>query len=387
MDRMKILMFISPKADALGVNHELTTMLAHTLQDEADVELKTSLAGVSDSMLRSFSLIHIFGCWNLRSCSLLSKAHKLHIPTVYSPLGGLQPWVIRRHRRSYAYPSQRQAIRLASAIHLSSNLESETFSALGWNSRTALIKNPILTSLISFGQMADLMLALYRRVLTTQARLLLSAPSCQAIGHLLELGTDSDVLFDRQHCETMRQNLALLTPIDWQRIMIHAADEGITNILKKGVERIQFVAPEPVIEQTERFAPTHKYVEGPLDGSKLCYPHASTLNKLDGLLKPQEANERTVCLQLINLQQEIARGEMPLHHLADIYNSFRHIETDEDRLYELVREMGLADFAERLMAVLHQVMRLSEGFMPFKPKDDKATRKLTQDITKFNTWA
>ena len=380
-------MFISPKVDAQNVNHELTTRLAHTLQDVADVDLKTSWSEMDSEALKAYHIIHIFGCWNLPSARLLNKAHHLHIPTVYSPMGGLQPWVIRQHRTHYDYSLQRQVIQKASAIHLCSNLESEKFGTLGWNSRTALIKNPILTSLITFEQMAAMMLSLYEKVLNTHARLLLSDHSCEAIGHLMELGVDRDVLFDQKHCEAMRQNLVLLDTTDWQRIFLYAADEGITEVLKKGLDRIQFVAPEVVIEQIDRFSSTHHYVEGDLKDSELCYPHPSTIDKLNELLKPQESQERAVCTQLINLKQEMGRGEAPMLHLANIYCSFRFTEMDEDRLCDVVREMGLSDFAERLMAVLSDVMRLSEGFQPFKTRDDRGYQDMKTDITKFNTWA
>ncbi|MBM6993264.1 MAG: hypothetical protein I3J02_08375 [Prevotella sp.] len=386
MERLKVLLFISPKVDAQPVNHELTTSLALTLKDEADVDLRTSWNGMDADALRSYHIIHIFGCWNLPSAHLMTKAHRLHIPTVYSPLGGLQPWIIRKHRSSYDYTLQRQVIQKASAIHVCSNLESEKFARLGWNPRSILIKNPILTSLITFEEMGKAMLRLYRKVLDTQARLLLDEHSRQAIGHLLELGVDKDVLFDHQHCQAMKENLALLTDADWRRVMIYAADEHIVTILRKGLERIQFVAPEVVIEQIDRFPELQQYAEGDLKSNELCYQHPSTMARLDANLKELEVNERKLCIELLNLKHEITRHQAPLLHLANIYSTIRFLDMDEDRIKEIAREMGLADFAERLMAVLRDVMRLSEGFMPFHLKDDKGYKELSQNITKFNTW-
>ncbi len=380
-------MFISATVDGQNTNHELTTRLVHAMNGEAHVDLKTTWHGIDNDALKSYHLIHIFGCWNIASIRLLSKAHRLHIPTVYSPMGGLQPWVIRKHRSSMQYSYQREAIRKASAVHVCSKLESDLFARLDWNSRSVLIKNPILTNLITFGQMSAAMLALYEKVLDTNARLLLDDHSRQAIGNLLELGVDKDVLFDHKHCQAMKANLALLTPIQWRRVMIYAFDEKIEDILKKGLERIQFAAPHIVIEQIDRFPGTRPYPEGELQGHELCYHQPSTLSKLDESLKASETNERTLCVQMLNLRHEVSRHAVPLRHLADIYVTLRFKDMDEDRLREIAAEMGLSDFAARLMAVLGDVMRLSEGFMPFPVKDDRAARELAQAITKFNTWA
>ena len=64
----------------------------------------------------------------------------------------------------------------------------------------------------------------------------------------------------------------------------------------------------------------------------------------------------------------------------------RFVDADEDRLNEVARAMGVLEFAERLMAVLHHTLGLTEGFMPFRERADKASLAMVNHITKFNTY-
>ena len=386
MKRLKILFFISPKVDADAVNHELTTGLAHGLANSIDVDLRTSLHGIDSAQLSNYNIVHIFGCWNAASVRLQQHAYKQRIPTVYTLLGGLQPWNIGGRKSSHAYQAQKNAIRKASAVHLCSKLEYDTFNKLGWNKRWVLVNNPVLTSRITFAEMSSMMSTLYQKVLDTNARLLLSSDARKAVGDLIQIGIDHDVLHDHKHCASVKELLERLTDTDWRKMMIYADDEGITDLIKNGLERMQFVPPEIVIEDIDRFAPNCTYNSGALQDHKLCYKSTSLNSKLATLIKEQEVNERKLCIELLNLKYEIEHHIAPLSHLANIYSTMRFCNMDEDRLNEIVKDLGIADFASRLMTVMHNILNLTEGFMPFQSKDDRLAKQLEDDIKKFSRW-
>ena len=72
----------------------------------------------------------------------------------------------------------------------------------------ALIKNPVLTSKVSFSEMASQMDALYQKVIDTFARLLLSHNSCRLIGELLVAGIDDTLLRDHKRVGVIRSGLS-----------------------------------------------------------------------------------------------------------------------------------------------------------------------------------
>lgn len=384
MERLKVLLFISAEADAVDIHHELTTQLAHYMGEYADVRLMTA-HDKEGTDLTGCHLLHIFGSWSHSASHLMLKAHRLHVPTVYTPLGGLQPWVLRHHKPSRLFAYQRRMTALASAVHVCGKLEGDTFAKLGWNKRVALIKNPVLTSQLTFDDMTGQVLALYRKVLDSNARLLLSADSCVVIGQLLALSIDKDILRDRERCTALRQRLALLTEDDWRRVFIYSADEQIERNLLEGLSRIQFAAPHTVTADIVRFAPVERYNEGTLKDDDTYSRNILMRNKLDEAIASKEQHERRLIVQLLNLRHELEHHKAPLLHLADIYQTVRFTDMDEDRLKEIVCDLGIDDFAARLMAVMHEVMGLTEGFMPFAAKEGRATRRLVGDITKYNT--
>lgn len=386
MRRMKILYHVTPEADASPICHEMVSQLVLCMRERATVEVSTAQDAHSSQSVKDYDMVHVFGCWNLSASRLLTKAYHDHVPTVYSPLGGLQPWVIKHRKSFFALSSQRNMTRRALAVHVCGKLEQETFLSLKWNNRIALIKNPVLTSKISFPEMASQMFSLYQKVIDTYARLLLNAKSCATIGELLALGIDETLLKDRQRIESMRSLLSELSMSDWRKISIYATDERITDALQKGLARLQVTSLICDIKDIERFPHDAHYMEGSLLDDKLLSRNPLTKSKLNDIMTSGESKEKGIVVRLLNLKYEMEHHQAPLAHLADVYRSIRYTDADEDRLNEVARSMGIQDFSQRLMSVLQATLGLSEGFMPFKAKDDKASKAMTKDITKFNSY-
>lgn len=386
MKRRKILYHVTPDTDASPIYHEMVSQLALGMQAQADVDLSAALDDHPRLSLADYDLVHVFGCWNKVAANLMARAYREHVPTVFSPLGGLQPWVMKQRKSSLALSSQREMTSRALAVHVCGKLEHDTFLSLKWNNRVALIKNPVLTSKVSFSEMASQMDALYQKVIDTFARLLLSDSSCRLIGELLVAGIDDTLLRDHKRVGVIRSGLSQLDEAEWRKIYLYASDECVLETLRQGLARLQMDAPDLPVDTIDRYPRHLHYTTDSLEGDKLLSRNPLTKSKLSDIIDTDEKKERRIIVRLLNLKYKMERNEAPLSHLADLYQSVRFVDADEDRLNEVARAMGVLEFAERLMAVLHHTFGLTEGFMPFRERADKASLAMVNHITKFNTY-
>ena len=141
------------------VSHDLLTMLRHHLSQMPDVKVTTDAPDI----------IHIFGAWNYHSARHLFKAHRLRIPTVWSPLGGLCEWVTadkptEKQLKALAY--QRKMLRLADTVHVMSTIEHMEVAKYKDSKGIALIPNAIITNQISEEEMARQLAACYQQTIS-----------------------------------------------------------------------------------------------------------------------------------------------------------------------------------------------------------------------------
>lgn len=378
---LKLLIFVPSHTDAVSIHHELTTNLAKCLNEKAEVEVVTSAEKEKVSDFSNIDILNIFGCWSHSACQVGAKAYKEHVPYIVTPLGGLQPWEMEHHSYSVLAKEQQTLVRRASAVHVCGKLEEQTFAKLGWNQRTALIKNPVLTSQTTFVQAADSMLGLYRKVLDSNARLLLNKDTRKIIGQLLQAGIDdkASVISNEKDLEA---NIEKLTDEDWRRLWIYADDEHITEPLRKALKNEYYIEASTI----DRFDRDRGYSDGHLKNDMLLSRNLLLRNKVKDIFDEHQRKEQMVCLSLLNLQYEITRHKAPLLHLADFYTMLRFTDMDEDSVRDMVKRLKLEDFSVRLMSVMEDFLGLTEGFMPFADKKGRATRRLYKNITKFGTY-
>lgn len=386
MSRMKILYQVTPEASASPIYHEMVTQLARCIQNVSNISLSFIQEGHSTPSLEEYDLVHFFGCWNTSAARLLKKSYDNHIPTVFSPLGGLQPWVVKKYKATFAFSAQKSMASHALAIHVCGKLEQETFEALRWNNHVALIKNPVLTSKVSFDDMAIQMSLLYQKVIDTYARLLLSKKSCQAIGELLAVGIDDTILQDKKRTSSIRSLLTELDDDDWRKINIYASDEHILASLQLALRRLQLDVHPFSMDDVDRYPSENHYAHESLASEKLLSRNPLTKSKLNDIIGSNEPREKEFIVRLFNLKYELERHRAPLSHLAGLYQNARFSDMDEDRLNEVANSMGILAFSQRIMSVMRVTLGLTEGFMPFKEKNDKGSEELTKEITKFNTY-
>lgn len=379
----KILFYNAVGSHLSDAYNDFISLLVSELRPEYEVTIVSSNHDASLETLSSFSLLHVFGCWDRSAAHLLLKAEAHNLPAVYSPLGGLQPWILKRQSGVRSISWQKQMTQRASAVHLCGKLEAETFGKLGWNKRIAIIKNPIFTAEITPEEMARQMKALYRKVQDSNATRLLTAQAQQVIGPLLQLGVDEFVLRKKQHCEELKQNALLLTEEDWRMISIYASDEQVFDIISNGLARLSLDITLTSVDELERFPRKQKYAIGPLKGDTLLSRNILMKGKVHDYVSNDEVNEKMFCIQVANLKYEMEHHSAPLLHLVDIYRTLRFCDMDEVRVLEILNIMGMETFASHLMTIERIVLGLTEGFMPINQKEDKQSSNLLKIITKY----
>lgn len=382
---LKLLVFVPTHTDAVDIHHELTTQLVKHLATKADVVLSTSEDKNVMSSIDTFDILHIFGSWSHSACQLAAKAYRQRVPYLVTPLGGLQPWEMEHHNYSLLAKELQSLIRRAAAVHVCGKLEEQTFAKLAWNRRTALIKNPVLTSQITFEQATESLMKLYRKVIDSNVRLLFKDDVRQLIGQLLQIGIDpkAEILRDS---EGLRGKLKNMTQEDWRRVFIYADDEHIFEPLAKAMNGLGLRDSVVDVSGISRFESNRNYTEGHLKDEALLSRSLLLRNKVKEIFDEHQRTEQTVCLALLNLYYEISHHTAPLLHLADFYTVLRFTDMDEDAVREMADRLKLGDFSCELMGVMGDFLGLTEGFMPFKAVHDKATQRLYTSITKFGAY-
>ncbi len=384
---MRILFFIPAHVDAVDIHHDLTTRLAHCLSDGVDVRIATSNEKNLIAVLADYDILHIFGCWSKSACQLADKAYRLFLPYIITPLGTLQPWEMEHYKhRSLFVREQKTAVEKASAVTVCGKLEEHTFGQLAWNKRVCLIKNPVLTSQTTFDDIAKSFTALYQKVLDSNARILLNQQTQKIIGQLLQFGVDAQAFCHDNNKDTLRADLGKLHDEDWRRMFIYAYDEEISDIIEHALDTLQCSYPHLDISEVDRFDTQKAYSSGQLEKGSLLSHNLLLRNKVKETFATRGKTEQAICLQMLNLRHEISHHTAPLRHLVDFYLTMRFTDMDEDLIKDMIKELDMRDFAQNLMAVMANLLGLTEGFMPISPKYNHSTKQLSTAITKFQVY-
>ena len=160
---MRVYLFISRTMKSQAVGSGMLKSLTSTLKDYPDVTLTKD----------NPDIIHVLGCWDSEGAEKIKKAFRLRIPTVLSPLGGLEPWQMNHHRivkRMKISAYQKKEVFMATAVHVVGEMEKARMKDISWNRRIFMIKNPVLTRSISDAEFAGEMINQYKEVISLHDR-------------------------------------------------------------------------------------------------------------------------------------------------------------------------------------------------------------------------
>lgn len=392
---LKVLLFVPHAVDAVCINHDLVEGLVESfsknLAEEVDVQVVAGAGHHAMEQISDYDIIHIFGCWSREACQLSKRAYMHGIPYVLTPLGGLQPWETERHQHSILFQRQRHLVEHAAVVHVCGKLEHETFLSLGWNKRVAVVKNPVLTSQITFASAAAQIEALYRKIIDSNTQLFIQSKAQELIGTLLQTGVDPHVTslnpdLQNDGVEAVVQRVSAFKAEDWRRILLYADQEHVSSQLTQAFDAFQVQYPSLNTQEIDRFEGKEKYVEGPLLTNALLSKNLLLKNKVKDVFANNGSAEQQLCLALLNLHYELQHHTMPLSHLMDLYQLARFSDVDEDTVRDMIKRLGIDDFSSRLTSVLSTFLGLPEGFWIIEPKKGGKTKRLFTAMTKFGQY-
>lgn len=100
-----------------------------------------------------------------------------------------------------------------------------------------------------------------------------------------------------------------------------------------------------------------------------------------------DSPEKEVCHALLYLRYQYHRRNIKKQTLQELNDTLNSLEYDEDVLNDMLEQLNEEQFAARIMQVLSEDYKLTEGFMPLNPLDDKHTKRLREAVntTESNT--
>ena len=388
---MKILVFISKEADRTPLYHDTALTLCRQLSARAEVELTSSFKGD----LSAYDVAHVMGSWSMSAARLLLRATRKQVPTVFSPLGGLEPWMIRKHateKWAKRLVYQRRMVQQASAVHLLGKMELKSFQQLQWNERYQVIKNCLLTGEITAEEMASQMLALYQKVIDSNCYSMIREPQQDALASLLLAGIDRESWQWRNENDRKKEDkknhewvdcLRKLQPNDWRHLFIYAFNEGILVDIRHGIEAAKQPMPAIDVASIGRFPVPYPVNKEELESETLISKNPILKNKLHEVATEKLQEEKKICVMVLNIRSMLRQKTLSMRHLLDFYREIRYQSYDEEELSLMLKQLGYYKFASRLIFILQDVIGLTEGFTPIEPTDDHETDQLRKKITKL----
>lgn len=336
-------------------------------------------------------IIHIIGSWDITAYYIYRWAETYRIPVVLSPLKGLAPWNVLRsywlrrlpqlllYQKSllsgthgvHAVGRQEQSFILDAALHPSLHPRKP------WNSRIAVIEDPVLTDAIDVAGAAAAMMRLYAKVLDSNPFMRMTEEEVTAESALLRVGMSQDSISADIPRET-RQRLMQMSDAAWRRILLHATDEGIADMVTRGALAMQLKRKSIVIESTGRFENTrHSDKRRPAD-----IPATAKGRKAERLAGRYGGDDAAVriCKMIVNVAQMMKSGTLSRRHLADLYAAVRFGNCNERALRLMLRRLRMSKTAARLMQIMGETLWLEPGFMPLEPLDDKGTDDIRKTL-------
>lgn len=362
---MRILHFY-PDYDSMIADY--VSMLSENMGLECTNE-RVSESKVAQSRLKSshYDIVHLHGCWRSANAAVVSQALKAGSRIVVSPYGQLEPWEMDERYWQEKLPKRvlyvRQMMRQAYAVVIQGKMEAECMQRLGWNQRTVIVKNALLTHSTSPEQMGRQMYQVYRRVMDSNTWELMDDSIRELTRQLIKIGITGD---KRWLTDTLMP--APDTLEKWRLLLCYGFQQGILSTISRALNILEMEPPQMDATQIAYFTP---------DG----YVAAQSIASVIGSRFASE-NERLLAT-FRYLKKVAGNHQLSIIHLVELDKELREHGYNEDQLCETLEEKHLYKFAARLMYVLQETTGLTEGFMPMLPCKDRTARNLCKQIDNY----
>ena len=342
-------------------------MLCTAMQDNADVKAEHSLHAFYKTFRQWHpDIVHLHGCWRTQTALAAKRAGKGGVRIVFSPHGGLEPWVIRQHFWREKLPKlvtfQRSVVKHSYAVITMGRMEESCLKKLDLNPRLETVKNAIVTETITARQMSGEVLAVYRKVLDSDPYGRMDDTPRMAVRALLKAGLTGDSHWlDNEEFESVHD----LSEEDWRLILLYAHQEQVADTVARG---ILVTGVQPPTD----FQPSSAVWYQP--------PHSA---KRTAALDITGKDDTAKVVKALRSARKLARQHrLTVMHLTQLAELMRNNRADEEKVERRLDEHKLLKFSRRLMKVLEDLTGLEEGFMVVAPLYDRTGYNIEQNITK-----
>lgn len=359
---MRILHYY-PKDDTM-VN-QYVTMLCEGMGLEVENHVATTSADARTLLHGShYDLLHLHGCWRNSSRAVVNMALKQGLRLILTPHGELEPWVMKERKWKEKLPKsllyQRDIVRKAYAVIIQGKMEQECMQQLGWNPRTVIVRNCVITHSTTKTNMARNTFSVYQKVMDSNPLQLMTDETKSALCSIVKAGITGD-----QRWLFSSLPLPTLSFSDWRQILCYAHQEQITDTIQRGIRVLELDTPDLDVGQAAYFLPDK-------------YQQADTIQKAVGNQFVSE--EKRLLSTFRYLRKLTATGQLAIKHLIELDRELRQHDYSETALAEVLRERNLYKPTARLMQLMQELTGLTEGFMPIPPLNDRTTRQIRRQI-------
>ena len=292
------------------------------------------------------------------------QAIKSETRIVLSPYGQLEPWVMKDNYWNEKLPKQllylKRMVQQSYAVIIQGKMEEECMRKLGWNDRTVIIKNAIITQSITRQEMARQTFHIYRKVMDSNQLELMDEEMQSTLQQLIITGVTGSRQWLAEEPHSAPDTLE-----KWRLLLCYAHQEKITNTILRGIQVMNFQAPDFDVEKIDYFLPSG-------------YETPHSIESVIGISFVSE-NDRLLAT-FKYLKKLVLRNQLTIMHLIELDKELRQHDCEEDRLCEKLEEQNLLKMAGRLMQVMHDLTGFTEGFMPVPPLNDRITKRIRLQV-------
>lgn len=365
---MRILHYYD-NSDAMVCQH--VKMLTEGMGLEADNHSATE-SEQARTLLKggNYDILHLHGCWRNSSRSVVNLALREGARLVLTPHGQLEPWVQEENRWKEKLPKQllyqRDIVEQSYAIIIQGRMEQECMEKLGWNPRTVIIRNAVITHSITPTDMARQTFSAYRKVMDSNTLELMTNETLQLLKSIITAGITSDRRWlSVGSGDTTPPTLPSINYDQWRLLFCYAYQEQIIDTLQRGIRVLNLDAPD-------------------IDASKIDYFIPVGLNRAESIKQAignqfTSENDRLLATFRYLRKLSVSR-QLSIKHLVELDSELRHYGCEEEQLEEDLKERRQWRQASRLMQLMADLTGLTEGFMPIAPTNDRITRRMRRDI-------
>ena len=354
-----------PKNDSMIASY--VNMLVSNMGLETENSIASTESDAKEKLnMLDCDILHIHGCWRTSAARVMKTAFKQGARLVLSPYGQLEPWIIDDRYWKEKLPKrllfQRDIVSKAYAVIIQGHMEDESLRKLGWNMRTVIIRNPIITQSITPLEMARQTYSVYRQVMDSNTLELMDDETTDMLKTLIKAGITKD---SRWLQPLDPATLSLQDQEQWRMLICHAHQEQIEDILRRGIHVLGISVPDIDTSKTKFFLPDD-------------YEPSKSIQEEIGMQFASE-NDRLMAT-FRHIRRLLLRRKLTLSHLCELDRELREHDCEEDQLCETLKEARLYKAARRMMQLMNELTGLDEGFMPLPPLDDRITKQIKKQI-------